>query len=100
MVTRRSFAGMVLGGAIAGVAASRDGAWAKAVTAGAAPGRALAKSDAIRRQLMKLEADSGGRLGVAIVDTESSLHAGLRADERFPMCSTFKLLAAGLVLAR
>lgn len=59
-----------------------------------------ASADAIRARLARIEAQSGGRLGVAIVDTTTSLHAGLRADERFPMCSTFKLLAAGAVLTR
>ncbi|MDB5411369.1 MAG: putative beta-lactamase [Rhodospirillales bacterium] len=48
----------------------------------------------------RIEAESQGRLGVAILDTASGTRAGHRADERFPMCSTFKLLAAGTVLAR
>jgi beta-lactamase class A len=47
-----------------------------------------------------LEAASGGRLGVAVIDTASGAQAGYRADERFPLCSTFKLLAAAAVLAR
>lgn len=50
--------------------------------------------------LRSLEQASGGRLGVAIRDLESGGTAALRADERFPMCSTFKLLAAAAVLAR
>ncbi|MBW3549553.1 MAG: serine hydrolase, partial [Proteobacteria bacterium] len=49
--------------------------------------------------LAALERIHGGRLGVAILDTGSGRHMGHRADERFPMCSTFKFLAAGLVLA-
>jgi beta-lactamase class A len=67
---------------------------------GPARGRELADAEAIRERLARIEAASGGRLGVSIVDTTTSLHAGLRADERFPMCSTFKLLAAGAVLTR
>ncbi len=47
-----------------------------------------------------LERRSGGRLGVAIVDTGSGRRLTWRADERFPMCSTFKLLAVAGVLAR
>jgi beta-lactamase class A len=47
-----------------------------------------------------LEADSGGRLGVAVVDTAGGAPFGQRLDERFAMCSTFKLLLAGAVLAR
>jgi beta-lactamase class A len=40
------------------------------------------------------------RLGVAVLDTGSGEHAGHREDERFPMCSTFKLLLAAAVLQR
>jgi len=47
-----------------------------------------------------IEAQVGGRLGVAVLDTGSGELAGNRLDERFPMCSTFKTLAAALVLAR
>ncbi|MBW0449559.1 class A beta-lactamase [bacterium M00.F.Ca.ET.228.01.1.1] len=105
MITRRKFAGAMLGVSIAGVALGNSGAWGK--NAGSLAGaqaarqrREFARLDAIRARLAEIEAQSGGRLGVSIVDTTSGLHAGLRADERFPMCSTFKLLAAGAVLAR
>jgi beta-lactamase class A len=47
-----------------------------------------------------LEAKSGGRLGVAVLDLASGRRIGYRAGERFAMCSTFKFLAAALVLAR
>jgi beta-lactamase class A len=56
--------------------------------------------DTLARDLARLEAASGGRLGVAFLDTLSGASSGHRADERFPMCSTFKLLAAAAVLAR
>jgi beta-lactamase class A len=46
----------------------------------------------------QLEAKSGGRLGVAVLDTRDGSLLGHRGDERFPMCSTFKLLAAAAVL--
>jgi beta-lactamase class A len=51
-------------------------------------------------RLAKLEQESGGRLGVAVLDTQMGTIAGLRSDERFPMCSTFKALAAAAILAR
>jgi beta-lactamase class A len=51
-------------------------------------------------ELARVETESGGRLGVAVLDTLTGAQAGHRADERFPMCSTFKLLAAAAVLAR
>ncbi|MFL9982310.1 class A beta-lactamase [Paraburkholderia sediminicola] len=101
MITRRKFAGAMLGVSIAGVAVGSGGAFGKAVkAAGTRQGGSVAKADAIRQRLAQIEAESGGRLGVSIVDTTSGLHAGLRTDERFPMCSTFKLLAAGFVLTR
>lgn len=46
-----------------------------------------------------LEGRLGGRIGVAAGSTERVLIRH-RADERFPMCSTFKVLAAAAVLAR
>ncbi len=50
--------------------------------------------------LRELERRSGGRLGVAMLDTASGRRTAYRGDERFPMCSTFKFLAAALMLAR
>ncbi len=57
-------------------------------------------SDGLARDLSRVEAESGGRLGVAVLDTLTGARSGHRADERFPMCSTFKLLAAAAILAR
>lgn len=51
-------------------------------------------------KLNRIEADSGGRLGVCILDTATGRRLVHRAGERFPMCSTFKLLAAAMVLQR
>jgi beta-lactamase class A len=48
----------------------------------------------------KLEAESGGRLGVAVIDTHSDAMAGHRETELFPLCSTFKLLATAAVLTK
>ena len=50
--------------------------------------------------LAGLERRNGGRLGVAVLDTASGRSSGHRSDERFPLTSTFKFLAAALVLAR
>ena len=57
-------------------------------------------SERLAAELAKIETESGGRLGVAALDTLTGARAVHRADERFPMCSTFKLLAAGAILAR
>ena len=53
-----------------------------------------------RQRFAALEAKSGGRLGVAIVDTGSGARAGWRIDERFPMCSTCKLVAVAALLSK
>jgi beta-lactamase class A len=50
--------------------------------------------------LRGIEAARRGRLGVAVLDSASGAAAGYRATERFPLTSTFKLLAAGAVLAQ
>ena len=55
---------------------------------------------AAEKRIVALEMRCGGRLGVATLDTGSSRRLEHRAGERFPMCSTFKLLAASAVLHR
>lgn len=54
----------------------------------------------LARQVAEIEKRSGGRLGVAVTDASGGLLFGHRVDERFAMCSTFKLLLAGQVLER
>lgn len=49
-------------------------------------------------ELIALEAKSQGRLGVGILDTATGELVGNRLDERFAMCSTFKLPLAAEVL--
>jgi beta-lactamase class A len=60
------------------------------------PGRQALFDERVRA----IESRSGGRLGVAIRDSSSGAEYAHRGDERFAMCSTFKMLAAGFVLAR
>jgi beta-lactamase class A len=62
--------------------------------------RAGDASQAAGERIAAIEARAGGRLGVAVLDTESGRRLAHRADERFPLCSTFKVLAAAAVLAR
>lgn len=88
MIDRRGFL-RAAGGAIALASLGRTAA---AMDASGFSGLASA--------LAGLERDSGGRLGVAVLDSGSGQHSGLRADERFPMCSTFKFLLAAAVLQR
>lgn len=51
-------------------------------------------------QFAKLENTFGGRLGVYAVDTANGAQTGYRADERFPFCSTFKVVLAGAILTQ
>ncbi|MFC6490110.1 class A beta-lactamase [Nitratireductor sp. GCM10026969] len=74
----------------------------------AAPALALLQANAGAAQetagaearLAKLEEAKGGRLGVAVLNLQTGKRIGHRANERFLMLSTFKALAAALVLAR
>ncbi len=59
-----------------------------------------ANPNAAEKRIAALEMRLGGRLGVAAIDTGSSRRLEHRASERFPMCSTFKFLAAAAVLHR
>ena len=52
------------------------------------------------KRLAEIEAREGGRLGVFVRDTGTGAAIEHRAGERFPMCSTFKLLAAAATLKR
>lgn len=64
-----------------------------AIAAGPDPAGPVAK-------LMALERAHGGRLGVSILDTVGGRRVNHRGEQRFALCSTFKPLAAALVLAR
>lgn len=52
-----------------------------------------------QQALLQIERNAQGRLGAALLDTGSGLALGWRQDERFAMCSTFKLPLAGWMLA-
>ncbi len=56
------------------------------------------RQDAAEAALAAAEKAVGGRLGVGILDTGSGRIVGQRLDERFAMCSTFKLALAAIVL--
>lgn len=80
MIDRRVF----VGGALAGCAL---------------PGKPATAHEA-RDALADLDRSLGARFGVAMHDTASGVRIGYRAEERFPLTSTFKFLAAGAVLAK
>lgn len=60
----------------------------------------LAQTEVLEAALQAIEARAQGRLGVYVIDTGSGRGWGQRSDERFMMLSSFKTLAAALVLAR
>ena len=90
MINRREFSRAVCAALIGYPLA----AWAGLAPAGAG------LDDNLAKELARLEAESGGRLGVAVLDTSTGAMAGHRADQPFPMCSTFKVLAVGAILGR
>jgi len=47
-----------------------------------------------------IEESLGGRLGVAILDTGDGRRLEYHASDRFPLCSTFKFLAAAAILQK
>ncbi|MCC7632527.1 L2 family extended-spectrum class A beta-lactamase [Stenotrophomonas rhizophila] len=79
--------------------------WTGAAAASALAASAFAKTPAVvaaarpaAGDFATLEAASGGRLGVTLLDTGSGMRIGHRQDERFPMCSTFKFVLCAAVL--
>lgn len=50
--------------------------------------------------LAALEGREGGRLGVAVINTETGARFGYRSDELFALCSTFKFALAAAILQR
>jgi beta-lactamase class A len=66
----------------------------------AAQGGRPAHSADIRLQFDDMEAELGGRIGVAAIDTGSGTRLAHRGGERFAMCSTFKWLLSAAILAR
>ncbi len=53
-----------------------------------------------QNRIAAIETRTGGRIAVAALDTGNSKRLDYRLQERFPMCSTFKFLAAAAVLKR
>lgn len=68
---------------------------APAIGRAATPGRF---GPEFRKAVLAVEQASGGRLGLAVTDTAGGERFGHRADERFPMCSTFKFALAAAIL--
>jgi len=61
---------------------------------------APALADKGDKRIAAIELRTGGRLGVAVLDTQSGKRIEHRAHERFALCSTFKFLLVAAVLSR
>ncbi|MBL9842508.1 KPC family carbapenem-hydrolyzing class A beta-lactamase [Klebsiella pneumoniae] len=61
---------------------------------------ATALTNLVAEPFAKLEQDFGGSIGVYAMDTGSGATVSYRAEERFPLCSSFKGFLAAAVLAR
>ena len=59
-----------------------------------------ATEDGLRPLLAEVEKELGGRLGVFARDTHTDRQWAYRADERFPLTSTFKAFACAGILSR
>jgi beta-lactamase class A len=73
---------------------------AAAPFASAGAGLARASVPDAGAELAALERSAGGRLGVFARDTGNGRQVRHRAEERFPVCSTFKVILAGAILQR
>lgn len=69
-------------------------------TLSAAKAAGFPKEADLQAAVIAAEKASGGRLGVALLDTANGAQFAYRGDERFPMMSTFKLPLTAIVLQR
>lgn len=90
-MNRRLFIQLLAG---ASLGSQSHGLWSEENTRGISTTRAALAS------LAALEQQHKGRLGIAALDSNSGRQLEFRADERFPLCSTFKFMAAAAILKR
>ena len=95
---------LLLGAAATLVSSTRSWAYAASPAArhAVSPAGEVAASNvaAAHVQIAAIERRVGGRLGVAALNTGTQARIAYRTDERFPMCSTFKLPLVALILSR
>ncbi len=61
---------------------------------------AAVAQDSIQNRLAKLEKKQGGRLGIYAIDISNSAIIAYHANQRFPLCSTSKLMIVAAILRR
>ena len=54
--------------------------------------------DQYRKKLSALEKQNDGRLGIYAINTSNNQRIAYRANERFPLCSTAKVMAVSAIL--
>ncbi len=65
-----------------------------------AAGRGSLAASELHERFAAVEKAAKGRLGVAVLDTGTGRRLAYRGAERFPLLSTWKVMAAALILAR
>lgn len=64
------------------------------------PTHAAFNQQTLKSQFETLESKSGGRLGVTVIDTSDGSEYSWRGNERFPLCSTSKVMAVAAILKK
>lgn len=67
---------------------------------GGAPEATVSDAALDHATMRTIEAEIGGRIGVALIDDDGETLYAWRGDERFAMCSTFKLPLSAAILER
>lgn len=70
------------------------------VTSQVTASKAALPMEEFTSKISKLESKSGGRIGVSVIPVNGAPFFSYRANERFAMCSTFKVLLGAFTLSR
>lgn len=76
------------------------GALTAFIAAPAAFGAKIDPAPRVQARLATLQSQAGGRLGVCVMAAGTGMAFGLNENERFALCSTFKLLLAAQLLSQ
>lgn len=68
------------------------------LTGFSAASQAAIDTPSLNAAIKTIEDQSGGRLGVAVIDTADGSRYAWRGDERFPLCSTSKVMTVAYLL--
>lgn len=60
----------------------------------------VTQRSSINARLASLEHNTGGRIGVYAINTDNNQHIEYHADERFPLCSTSKIMGVAAMLKK